>query len=95
MRVGIGALVTFGALLAIPFPAGVDLNYVKICVKLGLGVLIGAAIGVAVVRERAGKAVAKGHFLGIGPDGTAQRGGRGLLAVIPANGNPTPPNTEP
>jgi hypothetical protein len=66
MRVGIGASLTFGALLAIPFPEGVELNYTKIAVKLGIGVLIGAAIGVAVVRERAGKAVSKGHFLGIG-----------------------------
>jgi hypothetical protein len=66
MRVGIGALLTFGVLLAIPFPEGVDLDYVKLGVKLGIGVLIGAAIGVAVLRERAGKVVAKGHFLGIG-----------------------------
>lgn len=66
MRVGIGALLTFGVLLAIPFPAGIDLNYAKLGVKLSIGVLIGAAIGVAVARERAGKPVAKGHFLGIG-----------------------------
>jgi hypothetical protein len=66
MRVGIGALLTFGVLLAIPFPEGVDLNYVKLGVKLGIGALIGAAIGVAVAREQAGKVVAKGHFLGIG-----------------------------
>ncbi len=66
MRVGIGALGTFGVLLAIPFPEGIHLNYVKIAVKLGIAVLIGAAIGVAVTRERAGKAVSKGHFLGIG-----------------------------
>jgi hypothetical protein len=66
MRVGIGALLTFGVLLAIPFPEGIDLNYVKLGVKLGIGVLIGAAIGVAVARDRAGKAVTKGHFLGIG-----------------------------
>jgi hypothetical protein len=66
MRVGIGALLTFGVLLAIPFPEGIELNYVKLGVKLGIGVLIGAAIGVAVMREKAGKAVSKGHFLGIG-----------------------------
>jgi hypothetical protein len=66
MRVGIGALLTFGVLLAIPFPEGIDLNYAKMGVKLGIGALIGIAIGVAVVRQKAGKPVAKGHFLGIG-----------------------------
>ncbi|NUT32343.1 MAG: hypothetical protein HOV79_04620 [Hamadaea sp.] len=66
MRIGIGAALTFGVLLAIPFPEGIDLNYVKLAVKLGIGVLIGAAIGVAYARDRAGKAVSKGHFLGIG-----------------------------
>lgn len=66
VRVGIGAALTFGLLLAIPFPAGIDLNYAKLAVKLGIAVLIGAAIGMAYTRQRAGKPVSKGHFLGIG-----------------------------
>jgi hypothetical protein len=66
MRTGLGTAIATGLLLAIPFPAGIDLNYVKLGVKLFIVVLIGAAFGVAVTRERAGKAVHRAHFLTIG-----------------------------
>jgi hypothetical protein len=66
MRTGLGTVLATGLLLAIPFPATIDLDYVKLGVKLAIGVLIGAAFGVAVTRERAAKAVHRAHFLGIG-----------------------------
>jgi len=66
MRAGLGAMIGTGLLLAIPFPDDVELNYVKLGVKLVIALLIGAAFGVVITRERAGKVVGRGHFLGIG-----------------------------
>jgi hypothetical protein len=66
MRTGLGTALGTGLLLAIPFPAGIDLDYVKLGLKLAIGVLIGAAFGVAVTRERAAKPVHRAHLLTIG-----------------------------
>jgi hypothetical protein len=55
-----------GLILAIPFPASVDLDYVKLGVKLAIAVAIGAMFGVVVTRERADKVVSRPLFLGIG-----------------------------
>lgn len=66
MRAGLGTMIGTGLLLAIPFPSDVDLDYVKLGVKLGIAILIGAALGVGITRERAGKAVTRAHFLTIG-----------------------------
>jgi hypothetical protein len=66
MRTGLGTALGTGFLLAMPFPAGIDLDYVKLGAKLFIAVLIGAAFGVAVTRERAGKAVHRAQLLTIG-----------------------------
>jgi hypothetical protein len=66
MRTGLGTMFATGLLLAIPFPSGVDLDYVKLGVKLGIAVLIGATFGIAVTRERAGRPVPRPVFLTTG-----------------------------
>jgi hypothetical protein len=66
MRVGLGTMIGTGLILAIPFPAGVELDYVKLGVKLAIAVTIGAMFGVVATRERANKVVSRPLFLGIG-----------------------------
>jgi hypothetical protein len=66
MRTGLGAMFVTGLLLAIPFPSGVDLDYAKLGVKLGIAVLIGATFGIGVTRERAGGEVPRPLFLTTG-----------------------------
>jgi len=66
MRSGLGAMLATGLLLALPFPSDVDLNYVKLGVKLGVAVVIGALFGVSVTREKRGAVVSRGLFLTIG-----------------------------
>ncbi len=66
MRAGLGAMIGSGLLLALPFPAGEDLNYVKLGVKFGVALLIGATFGLVITRERAGKPVDRAYFLPIG-----------------------------
>jgi predicted Abi (CAAX) family protease len=66
MRTGLGTMIVTGLLLALPFPSDVDLNYVKLGVKLGVVLLIGPLFGVAVVRERRGQPVTRPLFLAIG-----------------------------
>jgi hypothetical protein len=66
MRTGLGTMIGTGLLLAIPFPSGVDLNYVKLGVKLVIALGIGALFGVAATRERAGRPVTRPLFLSIG-----------------------------
>jgi len=66
MRTGLGMMIGTGLLLAIPFPSGIHLDYVKLGVKLAIALGIGALFGVAVTRERATKAVSPPLFLSIG-----------------------------
>lgn len=66
MRTGLGMMIGTGLVLAIPFPDGVELDYVKLGVKLAIALGIGALFGVAVTRERAEKAVPRPLFLSIG-----------------------------
>jgi hypothetical protein len=66
MRTGLGTMIGTGLLLAIPFPSGVDLDYVKLGVKLVIALVIGAMFGVAVTRERAAKPISRALFLSIG-----------------------------
>jgi hypothetical protein len=66
MRTGLGTMILTGLILAIPFPSDVDLNYVKLGVKLAVVAVIGPLFGVAVVRERRGDAVPRPLFLTIG-----------------------------
>ena len=51
-RTGLGVMIGSGLLLAIPFPAGVHLDYVKLGVKLALALAIGGMFGVVITRER-------------------------------------------
>ena len=66
MGAGLGTMILTGLVLAAPFPRDEDLKYVKLAVKLGIAVLIGALFGVAVTRERRGAAIHRSHFLTIG-----------------------------
>ena len=66
MRVGLGTLLGTGLLLAIPFPSGVELNYVKLAVKLGIAVCIGVLFGIEGTRARKGGTVGRGLFGAIG-----------------------------
>src|SRR4051812_6539080 len=54
-RVGLGVMIGSGLLLAIPFPASVELNYVKLAVKLVVAFAIGGMFGVVITREKAGR----------------------------------------
>ena len=63
MRAGLGTMIITGLLLALPFPRDVELDYVKLGVKLGIAFVIGATMGVAIKR---GEAVNRGHFAAIG-----------------------------
>jgi hypothetical protein len=66
MRTGLGTMIGTGLLLAIPFPSGIDLDYLKLGVKLVIALVIGALFGVIVTRERAAKTVSRPLFLSIG-----------------------------
>jgi len=66
MRTGLGTMIGTGLLLSIPFPRGVDLDYVKLGVKLAIALGIGALLGIAITRERAAKPVSRPLFLSTG-----------------------------
>jgi hypothetical protein len=66
MRIGLGTLLGSGLLLAIPFPSGVDLDYVKLGVKLAIAFGVGALFGIERTRDRAGRTVGRGLFAAIG-----------------------------
>jgi hypothetical protein len=66
MRIGLGAAIGSGLLLAIPFPSDVELNSAKLAVKLGIAVLIGALFGVYTVATRRGGAGNRTQFAAIG-----------------------------
>ena len=56
-----------GLTLAAPWPAGIELNYPKIGVKLVILVIIGGLLGMGSVRQkRTGDAVARPLFVGVG-----------------------------
>jgi hypothetical protein len=66
MRIGLGAMLATGLLLAIPFPSGVHLDYVKLGVKLAVAVGIAVLFGIEGTRARAGRTVGRGLFGAIG-----------------------------
>lgn len=56
-----------GVILAAPWPAGIDLNYAKIGVKLAILVVLGGLIGTGTVRQRrTGEAVPLPMFIAAG-----------------------------
>lgn len=66
MRIGLATMIVSGLILAIPFPAGIDLNYVKLGVKLAVALTIGATFGAVITRTRATKPVPSPLFWLIG-----------------------------
>ncbi|GAA0925041.1 hypothetical protein [Virgisporangium aurantiacum] len=66
MRIGLGAAIGSGLLLAIPFPDDIELNHAKLAVKLGIAVLIAALFGVYSVTTRRGGAGNRTQFAAIG-----------------------------
>lgn len=66
MRAGLGIAIGSGLILAIPFPSGIDLDHVKLAVKLGIAVVIGALIGVSVTATRRGRPASRALFATIG-----------------------------
>lgn len=66
MRIGLTTQLVTGLILAIPFPEGIELNYVKLAVKLGILIVIGGAFGVLITRERRGMQVLLAMFWSIG-----------------------------
>jgi hypothetical protein len=56
-----------GLVLAAPWPAGTDLNYPKICVKLVILIVLGGLLGTGNARQRrTGEAVPRALFTSIG-----------------------------
>jgi hypothetical protein len=55
LRSGLGIMIVSGLLVAIPLPAGIHLDYLKLGVKLAIALGIGALFGVVMTRVKAGK----------------------------------------
>jgi hypothetical protein len=56
-----------GLALAAPWPAGIDLNYPKIGVKLTILIILGGMLGMGNARQRrSGEAVPRGLFWAVG-----------------------------
>ncbi|EJZ12476.1 hypothetical protein [Mycolicibacterium vaccae] len=56
-----------GLALAAPWPAGIELNYPKIGIKLVILVILGGLLGMGSARQkRTGEAVPRGMFYGVG-----------------------------
>ncbi len=66
MRIGLATQLVSGLILAIPFPAGIELNYIKLAVKFGVLILIGASFGVLATRAKQNMPVLMPIFYGIG-----------------------------
>ncbi|MDY6996574.1 MAG: Fe-S protein [Actinomycetota bacterium] len=67
MDYGLLASLLTGLALAAPWPAGIELNYPKIVVKLVLLVIIGALLGMGSARQkRTGQPVPRAMFVGVG-----------------------------
>lgn len=67
MHLGLAISLASGLALAAPWPAGIELDYVKIAVKLALLVLLGGLLGAGGSAQRAqGGAVPAGLFWSIG-----------------------------
>lgn len=67
MNYGLLLSLLTGAALAAPWPAGIELNYPKIGVKLMILVTIGALLGIGSARQRrTGEPVAPAMFVAVG-----------------------------
>ena len=71
-----------GLALAAPWPAGIDLNYPKIGIKLAILVVLGGLLGMGNARQRrTGEAVPRPVFALIGLLGAHRRGDRSPLVT--------------
>lgn len=67
MDYGLVVSLVSGAILAAPWPAGVDINYVKVGIKLAILVVLGGLLGMGNARQRrTGEAVPRGLFYAVG-----------------------------
>lgn len=67
MNYGILISLLTGAALAAPWPAGEEINYPKVAVKLVIVVIIGAVLGIGSARQRrTGEPVARPLFASVG-----------------------------
>lgn len=67
MDYGVLALLLTGLALAAPWPAGIELNYPKIGIKLVILVILAGLVGMGNARQRrTGKAVPRWLFLAVG-----------------------------
>jgi hypothetical protein len=74
MRIGLATMIASGLILAIPFPAGIELNYIKLGVKLAIALSIGATFGAVITRQRTSKPVPAALFWLIGALALANAG---------------------
>lgn len=63
---GLAISLVAGLVLAAPWPAGIELNYLKLGIKLVVLIVIGGLISVGRGRQRRGGATARGVFWAIG-----------------------------
>jgi hypothetical protein len=67
MDYGLLASLVTGLALAAPWPAGIELNYPKIGVKLAILIVLGGVLGMGSARQRrTGEAVPRALFLAAG-----------------------------
>ncbi|OYN87836.1 Fe-S protein [Parenemella sanctibonifatiensis] len=67
MDIGVAISLVSGLALAAPWPAGIELNYMKIGIKVVLLLILGALTGIANARQRrTGEAAPAGMFWGVG-----------------------------
>ncbi|HOB49365.1 MAG TPA: Fe-S protein [Mycobacterium sp.] len=67
MNYGLLVSLLTGLALAAPWPAGVELNYVKISIKLAIVVALGAVLGIGSARQRkSGEPVNTALFAAVG-----------------------------
>lgn len=62
MNIGLAIAGVAGIALAAPWPAGTEINYTKIAVKLGVLLVIGALIGIGQSRAKKGTPLPAGAF---------------------------------
>ena len=66
MHYGITLSLVTGLALAAPWPAGIELNYPKIAVKLVILIALGAVLGIASARQKRTGAAPVGLFVAAG-----------------------------
>ena len=67
MNYGLLLSLVTGVALSAPWPAGIELNYLKIGVKLVIVVILGALLGIGSARQRrSGEPVARPVFTAVG-----------------------------